>query len=150
MCAHVYYGSCVKCVFSHLCHSYSVVPYPYFCSVLPRHDYLSEEDSSLMLPDPSSISQHSDMPVGIVPVDCGREEDREEGVVCGSEEDREEGVVCGSGVEVSPLPAQVVERNRLTVAEIRTLPRFVDYSPGIPSRVSVSPLACAVTAPILQ
>ena len=34
-----------------------------------------------------------------------------------------------------PLPVQVIERNRLSVAEIRALPRFRDYSPGAPSKV---------------
>lgn len=34
-----------------------------------------------------------------------------------------------------PLPVQVIERNRLTVAEILALPRFHDYTPGHPSKV---------------
>ena len=34
-----------------------------------------------------------------------------------------------------PLPVQVIERNRLSMAEIRALPRFRDYSPGTPSKV---------------
>ncbi len=36
---------------------------------------------------------------------------------------------------VFTLPSQVVERNRLTVAEICTLPRFRDYCAGEPSSV---------------
>ena len=35
-----------------------------------------------------------------------------------------------------PLPVQVIERNRLSVPEIRALPRFKDYNPGVPSKVS--------------
>ena len=34
-----------------------------------------------------------------------------------------------------PLPVQIIERNRLSVAEIRALPRFKDYSPGTPNEV---------------
>lgn len=34
-----------------------------------------------------------------------------------------------------PLPVQVIERNRLNIAEIRALPRFRDYSPGTPNKV---------------
>ena len=37
---------------------------------------------------------------------------------------------------IEPLPVQVIERNRLSVEEIRKLPRFEDYSPGLPSKVS--------------
>ena len=33
------------------------------------------------------------------------------------------------------LPPQVIERNRLSEAEIRALPRFNKYSPGEPSKV---------------
>ena len=42
----------------------------------------------------------------------------------------------GEGLEeVIPLPPQVIERNRLSEAEIRSLPRFTNYSPGKPSKV---------------
>lgn len=34
-----------------------------------------------------------------------------------------------------PLPVQVIERNRLTLAEILTLPKFRDYRSGEPSKV---------------
>ena len=37
-----------------------------------------------------------------------------------------------------PLPLQVIERNRLTLAEILALPRFGDYSPGEPSKVRLN------------
>ena len=37
---------------------------------------------------------------------------------------------------IEPLPIQVIERNRLSVAEIRALPRFKDYSPGVPTKVN--------------
>ena len=45
-----------------------------------------------------------------------------------------------------PLPVQVIERNRLTLAEILTLPRFQDYRPGEPSKVrdSLRDLSLAV------
>ena len=45
-----------------------------------------------------------------------------------------------------PLPVQVIERNRLTLAEILTLPRFRDYRPGEPSKVrdSLRDLSLAV------
>ena len=45
-----------------------------------------------------------------------------------------------------PLPVQVIERNRLTLAEILTLPRFRDYRPGEPSKVrdSLKGLSLAV------
>ncbi len=33
------------------------------------------------------------------------------------------------------LPVQVIERNRLTEAEIRALPRFRNYQPGPPTKV---------------
>ena len=36
---------------------------------------------------------------------------------------------------LEPLPVQVIERNRLSVAEIQALPKFRDYSPGIPNKV---------------
>ena len=35
------------------------------------------------------------------------------------------------------LPIQVIERNRLTEAEIRALPRFRNYQPGPPTKVMV-------------
>ena len=44
------------------------------------------------------------------------------------------GEVGGAGVP-PPLPVEVIERNRLTLAEILTLPRFRDYKPGEPSKV---------------
>lgn len=47
-------------------------------------------------------------------------------------------VVPNGGVSADmplPLPVQVIERNRLTLAEILTLPRFRDYRPGEPSKV---------------
>ena len=34
-----------------------------------------------------------------------------------------------------PLPLEVIERNRFTVAEIQALPRFKDYAPGEPNKV---------------
>ena len=45
-----------------------------------------------------------------------------------------------------PLPVQVIERNRLTLAEILTLPRFRGYRPGEPSKVrdSLRDLSLAV------
>ena len=42
---------------------------------------------------------------------------------------------CAVVADPDPLPVQVIERNRLSVAEIRALPRFRDYSPGAPSKV---------------
>lgn len=36
---------------------------------------------------------------------------------------------------IEPLPVQVIERNRLSLEEIRKLPRFEDYTPGLPSKV---------------
>lgn len=36
---------------------------------------------------------------------------------------------------VIPLPAQIIERNRFTEAEIRALPRFKSYTPGFPNKV---------------
>lgn len=41
---------------------------------------------------------------------------------------------------IEPLPVQVIERNRLSLDEIRKLPRFEDYTPGLPSKVG----ACVV------
>ena len=41
---------------------------------------------------------------------------------------------------IEPLPVQVIERNRLSLEEIRKLPRFGDYAPGLPSKVN----PCAV------
>jgi hypothetical protein len=44
---------------------------------------------------------------------------------------------CGKGVEIpDPLPVQVLERNRLSETEIKAIPRFADYTPGEPNRVS--------------
>lgn len=39
--------------------------------------------------------------------------------------------------EVTPLPIQVIERNRLSAAEIAALPRFKGHSVGDPSQVGV-------------
>eukprot|EP00731_Ephydatia_muelleri_P030884 Em0022g398a len=36
---------------------------------------------------------------------------------------------------VQPLPPQVIERHRLTVEQLKALPRFRDYCPGEPSKV---------------
>ena len=50
-------------------------------------------------------------------------------------------VVPNEGVAAAmplPLPVQVIERNRLTLAEILTLPRFRDYRSGEPSKVRSS------------
>lgn len=38
--------------------------------------------------------------------------------------------------DVTPLPLQVLERNRLTEVEIRAMPKFSSYSPGNPSKVN--------------
>ena len=37
--------------------------------------------------------------------------------------------------DIPPLPLEVLERNSLSEAEIRALPRFADYTPGEPSKV---------------
>jgi len=50
------------------------------------------------------------------------------------EERRRKRRVGGAGVP-PPLPVEVIERNRLTLAEILVLPRFRDYTPGEPSKV---------------
>ena len=56
----------------------------------------------------------------------------------------DEGTVSGAGggagaaatvTAPDPLPVQIIERNRLSVAEIRALPRFRDYRPGVPNKV---------------
>ena len=36
---------------------------------------------------------------------------------------------------VEPLPVQVIERHRLSVEQLKALPRFKDYHPGEPSKV---------------
>ncbi len=41
----------------------------------------------------------------------------------------------GREKKVPPLPIQVIERNRLSEAEIAALPRFKDHTPGEPSEV---------------
>ena len=46
---------------------------------------------------------------------------------------------------IEPLPVQVIERNRLSLEEIRKLPRFGDYAPGLPAKVG----ACAVQGTLL-
>lgn len=40
-----------------------------------------------------------------------------------------------AATEVPVLPEQVILRHRLSVAEIRELPRFHDYQPGHPTKV---------------
>lgn len=52
----------------------------------------------------------------------------------GAKTEEEEEGVGGAGVP-PPLPVEVIERNRLTLAEILVLPRFRDYTPGEPSKV---------------
>lgn len=57
--------------------------------------------------------------------------------------EREDGDDCGErGVEegVPALPLQLMQRNRLSVDQIRQLPRFKNYSPGKPSCVRPHPL----------
>lgn len=46
-----------------------------------------------------------------------------------------------TAAQVLPLPLEVIERNRRTVAEIRALPRFKDYTPGEPNKVCTLSLA---------
>ena len=52
----------------------------------------------------------------------------------GAKTEEEEEGVGGAGVP-PPLPVEVIERNRLALAEILVLPRFRDYTPGEPSKV---------------
>ena len=63
-----------------------------------------------------------------------------EGVTAGAgvrKELEKEAVATSSSILApEPLPIQIIERNRLSVAEIRALPRFRDYSPGVPNKVS--------------
>ena len=37
--------------------------------------------------------------------------------------------------KIEPLPVQVIERNKLTLSELKQLPKFKNYSQGTPSRV---------------
>ena len=41
----------------------------------------------------------------------------------------------GGQERATPLPIQVIERNRLSEAEIAALPRFKGHNPGEPSEV---------------
>lgn len=51
---------------------------------------------------------------------------------------RESGDATLEGHErVTPLPIQVIERNRLSKAELAALPRFKGHDPGEPSEVSI-------------
>ena len=45
---------------------------------------------------------------------------------------------------IIPLDEEVIKRHRLTLNEIRALPRFKEYEPGIPSRVSLSVTVMAI------
>ena len=36
---------------------------------------------------------------------------------------------------IEPIPVEIIERYRLTMSQIRDLPRFKDYDPGTPSQV---------------
>lgn len=47
-------------------------------------------------------------------------------------EDRQDVV---SRCDIAPLPVEVLERNRLSAAEIRAVPRFTNYAQGEPSKV---------------
>lgn len=49
-----------------------------------------------------------------------------------AEEDRQDLV---SRCAIAPLPVEVLERNRLSAAEIRAVPRFTNYAQGEPSKV---------------
>ena len=66
----------------------------------------------------------------------GEEEEEEREVERVRSMDHERVPVGGSTVQA--LPLQLIERNRLTTEQIKKLPRFVDYSPGNPSSVSVT------------
>ena len=59
--------------------------------------------------------------------------EKDAAVIVTTEEEEEE--VEEERVAIPPLPVQVIERNRLSLAEILALPRFRDYTPGEPSKV---------------
>jgi len=52
-----------------------------------------------------------------------------------AEQEGEEPESSSGGGCALPLPIQVLERNKITVAEIRALPRFRGYSAGEPNNV---------------
>ena len=95
----------------------------YVCSVIP--------DGPVELEQPSVSGEG-----GITP-DLVLEETRNGSVAHVEEEQGKREDSNRSGGYGLPLPLQVVERNRLSVAEIRALPRFKDYSAGEPSNVSI-------------
>ena len=43
---------------------------------------------------------------------------------------------------VQPLPLQIIERHKLTVAQLKARPRFRDYCPGEPSKVCMCVRVC--------
>ena len=104
----------------------------YVCSVIP--------DGPVELEQPSVSGEG-----GATPPDLVLEETRNGSVVARVEEEqgKREDSSRGGGYGL-PLPLQVVERNRLSVAEIRALPRFKDYSAGEPSNVRSHPLALSL------
>ena len=77
-------------------------------------------------------------------------DEKDRGTIVATKVDVSQSAVVSNGEAAAdmslPLPVQVIERNRLTLAEILTLPRFRDYRPGEPSKVrdSLRDLSLAV------
>ena len=83
-----------------------------FCRIMPPESKLAEASSS--------SEQRGSRSIPGTAAIASREEEEEE---------------AETAAPVPPLPLEVIERNRLTVAEIRALPRFKDHTPGEPNKV---------------